>query len=141
MRTRTETLEHDGELNTLPYLDVLMNLIIFMLLSMTGLATHGMINATTTGDASGPSTTEQLRVIIDERGFTVRRADRTVELRGRDYAQLTSTLETMKSGELDTRAVVSAAPDTSYEIVVATLDAMRGSAGHRLFPDVALDHR
>ena len=33
-----------GELNIVPYLDILMNLIIFMLLSMTGLATFGILN-------------------------------------------------------------------------------------------------
>ncbi|MFP2962692.1 ExbD/TolR family protein [Myxococcus sp. 1LA] len=36
--------EEAGELNIVPYLDILMNLIIFMLLSITGLATFGIIN-------------------------------------------------------------------------------------------------
>lgn len=36
--------EEMGELNIVPYLDILMNLIIFMLLSMTGLATFGIVN-------------------------------------------------------------------------------------------------
>ena len=35
---------HAGELNIVPYLDILMNLIIFMLLSMTGLAAFGILN-------------------------------------------------------------------------------------------------
>ncbi|HEX9507565.1 MAG TPA: biopolymer transporter ExbD, partial [Myxococcales bacterium] len=33
-----------SELNFVPYLDILMNLIIFMLLSMTGLAVFGILN-------------------------------------------------------------------------------------------------
>ncbi len=36
--------EEVGELNIVPYLDILMNLIIFMLLSMTGLAAFGVLN-------------------------------------------------------------------------------------------------
>ena len=36
--------DETGELNVVPYLDILMNLIIFMLLSMAGLATWGMVN-------------------------------------------------------------------------------------------------
>src|SRR5689334_9586730 len=36
--------EEGGELNIVPYLDILMNLILFMLLSMTGLAAFGILN-------------------------------------------------------------------------------------------------
>jgi biopolymer transport protein ExbD len=140
MRTHGHVIEHDGELNILPYLDVLMNLIIFMLLSMTGLASYGVINATTAGATRGDSiATEQVRVEITDAGFLVRRGDQAIQLDGRDFARLTSTLESIKSGDLDTRATLTAAPSTSFETVTATLDAMRGAAGHPLYPDVALD--
>jgi biopolymer transport protein ExbD len=141
MRTRGgEAVEHDGELNTLPYLDVLMNLIIFMLLSMTGLATYGVINATSAGSApGGDESVEQVHVRIVGRGFVVQRGEQRVEVADHDYVRLSAVLASMKSNESDTRAVLSATADTSYETVTATLDAMRGSAGHRLFPDVALD--
>ena len=36
--------EEAGELNIVPYLDILMNLILFMLLSITGLASFGILN-------------------------------------------------------------------------------------------------
>ena len=36
--------EEGGELNIVPYLDILMNLIMFMLLSITGLAAFGILN-------------------------------------------------------------------------------------------------
>ncbi len=47
--------EESGELNIVPYLDILMNLIIFMLLSMAGLATFGIlnVNAPTYGGGGG----------------------------------------------------------------------------------------
>src|SRR4029077_11484388 len=43
-KIRPKEDEETGELNIVPYLDILMNLIIFMLLSMTGLATFGILN-------------------------------------------------------------------------------------------------
>jgi biopolymer transport protein TolR len=43
-KLRPHEEEEVGELNIVPYLDILMNLIIFMLLSMTGLAAFGILN-------------------------------------------------------------------------------------------------
>jgi biopolymer transport protein TolR len=65
------------ELNIVPYLDILMNLIIFMLLSMTGLATFGMlnVNAPTYGSGGGGAPDEKppllLNVSIAKKGFYV----------------------------------------------------------------------
>src|SRR5512141_278506 len=44
MRRRVHVEEHMGELNIVPYLDVVVNLVMFMLLSMTGLITLGVLN-------------------------------------------------------------------------------------------------
>src|SRR5512141_2344459 len=44
MRRRVREEEHAGELNIVPYLDVVVNLVMFMLLSMTGLITLGVLN-------------------------------------------------------------------------------------------------
>jgi biopolymer transport protein TolR len=50
--------EEAGELNIVPYLDILMNLIIFILLSMSGLATLGILNVSAPafggGGGAGP---------------------------------------------------------------------------------------
>jgi biopolymer transport protein TolR len=75
LRSREE--DEAGELNIVPYLDVLMNLIIFMLLSMTGLATFGILNVSApnygTGVSDGTPALEQqvLSVSISARGFYV----------------------------------------------------------------------
>src|SRR5829696_8526767 len=70
--------EEAGELNIIPYLDILMNLIIFILLSMTGLATFGIlnVNAPNYGGAGSTSDTPQkppllLSVAISKKGFFV----------------------------------------------------------------------
>lgn len=67
--------EEMGELNIIPYLDILMNLIIFMLLSMTGLATFGVLNisAPAFGGGGGGDSNEKppllLTVAISKKGF------------------------------------------------------------------------
>jgi biopolymer transport protein TolR len=43
-KTRPREPDEAGELNIVPYLDIMMNLIMFMLLSMTGLAVFGILN-------------------------------------------------------------------------------------------------
>jgi biopolymer transport protein TolR len=69
-----------SELNIIPYLDILMNLIIFMLLSMTGLASFGIVNVTAPEYDNGttamtqPSQSPQqhlLSVGVSARGFYV----------------------------------------------------------------------
>src|SRR5712692_4491240 len=67
-----------GELNIVPYLDILMNLIIFMLLSMTGLAVFGIlnVNAPNYGGATASMNQEGapkllLSVLISKKGFFV----------------------------------------------------------------------
>lgn len=76
-KIRPKEEEETGELNIIPYLDILMNLIIFILLSMTGLATFGIlnVNAPNYGAASGASDDNPekppllLTVAISPKGF------------------------------------------------------------------------
>lgn len=73
--------EHEemGELNLVPYLDILMNLIIFMLMSITGLAAFGVLNVTApaygapaAGSAGGPTEEPfQLSVQIGKQGLYI----------------------------------------------------------------------
>ncbi|MBL8955856.1 MAG: biopolymer transporter ExbD [Myxococcaceae bacterium] len=77
-KVRPKEEEETGELNIIPYLDILMNLIIFILLSMTGLATFGIlnVNAPNYGGGAGASDTPQkppllLNVAIGKKGFYV----------------------------------------------------------------------
>ncbi len=69
-----------GELNIVPYLDILMNLIIFMLLSMTGLALFGILNVNAPNYGGAPAVANQdnsgvpkllLSVLISQKGFFV----------------------------------------------------------------------
>lgn len=82
MKRRARPIEHQGELNVVPYLDVVVNLVMFMLMSMTGFITFQMINVTTpdlASDATASSTPPPqekeedfvLNVSISSKGFYI----------------------------------------------------------------------
>src|SRR5690242_8591349 len=72
--------EESGELNIVPYLDILMNLILFMLLSITGLASFGILNVSAP-NYGGPAAAVQpenpdqpkltLSVLISKKGHFI----------------------------------------------------------------------
>jgi len=80
-KRKTRVREHDeaGELNIVPYLDIMMNLIMFMLLSMTGLAVFGILNVNAPsygGPSAGVSDNPEgpkllLSVLISKKGYYV----------------------------------------------------------------------
>ena len=78
-KIRPKEAEETGELNIVPYLDILMNLIIFMLLSMTGLATFGILNVNAPNyggaAAANPEKPEKppllLTVAISKKGYYI----------------------------------------------------------------------
>lgn len=155
--------EEMGELNIIPYLDILMNLILFMLLSINGLAAFGIINVSAPG-YGGPSTTvapqenpEQprlvLSVLISKKGHFINSENAilgqdgapTVGLKADgsyDYASLNAQMMKIKSAfPSETKVVVAADPEIPYDALIQTMDALRETRDkpHRvLFPDVTL---
>lgn len=157
-----------GELNIVPYLDILMNLIIFMLLSMAGLATFGMlnVNAPSYGAAAGsgggndekPPLT--LTVAVAKTGFYIAATGGvlpgqtepsaapgegapTIPNKGDgtyDYAALTAKMMEIKATfPTESKVIIAAEADTSYETLVETMDATRETLDRKLlFPDVTL---
>src|SRR5438445_13671318 len=86
-KIRPKEEEDVGELNIVPYLDILMNLIIFMLLSMTGLAAFGILNVNAPNyGAAGPAAQSAdnqkdkllLSVLISKKGFFVAGANAVI---------------------------------------------------------------
>ncbi len=154
MRLRRRLLdeEHAGELNIVPYLDVVTNLVMFMLLSITGLIALGVVNVSAPkigGEAAAQAEPTQprllLTVAISKQGFYVAGAGGvlggpadqpavdanqppTVPLRDgkHDYATLTELLQKVKERyPQETNVILSADPDISYEVLVHTMDAAR----------------
>ena len=150
MRRRVHAEEHTGELNIVPYLDVVVNLVMFMLLSMTGLISLGVLNVSspkigveTTTAAAENAPKLLLNVSISKVGFFIAgaggvlgadagegEADRppTIPLKdGKyDYATLTAELAKIKEKyPSETQVIIAADRDILYDVLVQTMDACR----------------
>jgi len=152
MRRRVHVEEEVGELNIVPYLDIVVNLVMFMLLSMTGLISLGVLNVSTPkiGGAAATTAGEQqeqpkllLTVAIAKQGFYVAGAGGvlgadaatpdavrppTIPLKDgkHDYVALTEQLRTIKEKfPNETAVILSADMDVVYEILIQTMDACR----------------
>lgn len=151
-----------GELNIVPYLDILMNLILFMLMSITGFAVFGILNVNAPsygGPAAGVSQQENpdeqkmvLSVLISKKGYFVNTQHTvlgqetgapTVPVKADgsyDYEALTAQMvEVKRAVPEETKVIIAAEPEISYEALVQTMDAIRETKDKRLlFPDVTL---
>ncbi len=151
MRRRIREEEHTGELNIVPYLDVVVNLVMFMLLSMTGLITLGVLNVSAPkigGETAGAGGQPEkppllLTVAIGRQGFFVAGAGGvlgkdaekpdasrppTIPLRdGKyDYASLSEQMKKIKEQfPNETAVILSADPDVVYDVLIQTMDACR----------------
>lgn len=157
-----------GELNIIPYLDILMNLNLFMLASITGLAAMGILNVNAPNygaAAGGPSDQENqntllLTVAIATNGFYVAaqggvlgnqpesaavpgQGEPTIPKKPDgtyDFAGLTAKLVQIKQTfPTQSKVVIAGQQDVVYETLVATMDACRETSDRKLlFPDVTL---
>lgn len=165
-KLRPKEREETGELNIVPYLDILMNLIMFMLLSMTGLAAFGVLNVTSPRYSQGGGGGQVdkpkmlLTVLIGERGFYVAGAGAILGgtdappnsgTGGRepsiprnadgtyDFKKLTAQMVEVKKAYPDeTKVIIGADPTVPYGTLVKTMDACREHDGQTLFFDVSL---
>jgi biopolymer transport protein TolR len=147
-----------GELNLVPYLDIIVNLNMFMLLTFQVVLELKVINFNP--PASGPSTdiagknvddpTVVLSVLITKSGHAITTTEaigtKQVPLKGvdYDYAELEKQLEALRDRtdiKIDPdNLIVVAEPAVTYDKVVATLDAARYRQDGKteLFPHVTL---
>jgi len=163
MRRRIHPEEATGELNIVPYLDVVVNLVIFMLLSMTGLISLGVLNVSaprisTEAAAPGESGPKLLlTVAIGRQGFYVAGAGGvlgseasatdmerppTIPLKGDryDYEALTSELVKIKEQyPNETQVILSADPGILYDTLIQTMDACRDELVK--LPDGTIEHK
>jgi biopolymer transport protein TolR len=156
MREHNEELEDEaGELNLVPYMDIVTNIIIFLLASVINQVGLGNVNVTvpTLSSGGGESADEpdkkplNLTVSVGASGFTVAAAGGVLPVIPKlpngqyDFKSLTTKLLEIKSSPdnaTETKANFNADAAIVYDVVVATLDAMRQTdEGKVLFPDVA----
>ena len=167
-KIRPKEEEEQGELNIIPYLDILMNLIIFILLSMTGLATFGILNVNAPAygaDGAGNDKPDKppllLTVAISPKGFFLAATGGVlpgaegalpaapgegVPTVGKladgnwDYVGLNTKMKEIKTAfPNESKVIIAADKDIQYEVLVSTMDALRETTDHKLlFPDVTL---
>jgi biopolymer transport protein ExbD len=169
-RVRAQHFEQlSGELNLVPYLDVMINLIMFILLTMTTMLNFGIINLSAPAYATGASTGDSddtkaelnLLVTITDKGFLITGAPTllghpvaaklhlgssdggpTIAKKKDDYdyeALAKAAKEIKLAFPAETKAILFAEPDIWYEVVVKTMDAIREEDGKVLFPDVVFN--
>jgi len=165
MRRRVHVEEEVGELNIVPYLDIVVNLVMFMLLSMTGLISLGVLNVSTPKIGGAAATTAEqaeqpkllLTVAIGKQGFYIAGAGGvlgadaatpdatrppTIPLRdGKyDYAALSEQLHGIKEKfPSETAVILSADMDVVYDTLIQTMDACREYVLRK--PDGSTEHK
>jgi len=157
-KLRIRGRQEGQELNIVPYLDILMNLIMFMLLSITGLSAYGILNVNAP-NYGGPATqvTEEgdkpkllLTVLISKKGFYVAatggvvgqqqqaqanpaEAPPSIPKKGDgnyDYTALTENMVNVKKEfPSESKVIVGAEGEIPYEVLVQTMDAIRETPG------------
>jgi biopolymer transport protein ExbD len=159
--------EEGGELNIVPYLDILMNLIIFMLLSMAGLATFGMLNVNAPNYGAGAGAGNEndkppltLTVAVAKCGFFIAATGGVLPGQTEpsapvgegactiprkpdntyNYDALTAKMMEIKATfPTESKVIIAAEADTDYDSLVSTMDATRETPDRKLlFPDVTL---
>jgi biopolymer transport protein ExbD len=149
-----EAEEETGEINLVPYMDIVTNIIIFLLASVVNNVAFGNVNISSPTIASGagaaaleePKEELNLTVLAGANGFIIGAAGGMLPIIPKlpngayDYKALTAKLMEIKAqpeNAEETKATFNADAHTPYNIVIETLDAMRIDAtGKRLFPDV-----
>ncbi len=163
MREDAEDEEMEsGELNLVPYLDIVTNVIMFLMMTTTFAAALGSINVSSpTILPPGPPVEKpvdvqpelHLTLQISDQGYTLATSHGvfyaggvtgkvpTIPKRGGEYdnAWLAEQMRLIKNQEPgETRVIVNADPGITYESVVGAMDSIRQDPQGALFPDVAL---
>jgi biopolymer transport protein ExbD len=134
--------EEASELNVVPFLDIITNVLMFVLATVA-------ITFTATVDTRPPSTRParderplNLSILVSDDGLSVKTRDGTIAKLARDdYAGLQRCVAGLKASADfadETSVTLSASAGVRYESLIATMDAVRTTDdGKELFPDVA----
>jgi biopolymer transport protein TolR len=156
MRDHNEEAEEEaGELNLVPYMDIVTNIIIFLLASVVNQIALGNINvASPTISAGGGAAADtppdkpplNLTITVGATGYIIGASGGVLPTIPKlpsgqyDYKALTAKLKEIKAtpdAADETKATFNADAHIPYDVVIATLDAMRTAEdGKLLFPDV-----
>jgi biopolymer transport protein ExbD len=153
-----EAEEGDGELNLVPYLDMMVTLVMFLLFSFQAMLEMGLIpmNAPAYDASPGPSQPQKdpdkpvimVTLVIGDSGYNVQS----------DHPEITGTLDIPKLGDgkydlaglrgkmiewkkthgLNENLVITAFNNIEYQTVVDAMDELRKDGDKDLYPNVVL---
>lgn len=150
--------EEGGELNIVPFLDIIVNILIFVLATVAVTFTSSIETTPPSGKQAGvrstvPSEALNLTVFIVPDGFSLKASGGNIApgctgvgpgiaipLAGGkyDYRSLTACASKLKEKfEDENQAYITANPGTEYQILINVIDALRtSSAGAPMFENI-----
>ncbi len=152
--------EEAGELNIIPFLDIIMNIVVFMMATLSVVFTSSIDTMPpAAGGSRGTRTASKalnLTALITSDGIALKTsggniatgcqtigAGITVPKRGtgeHDYAELTRCVSELKKQNErfaeESQVTITANPDVEYQVIIHTMDALRKDATGELFPNV-----
>jgi biopolymer transport protein TolR len=152
--------EEGGELNIVPFLDIIMNVLMFVLASVavTYTATLDTSPPKLGGASARPPSTPTLgfTVLVTGDGFSLKASGGNVSPgcngtgpgmaipranNDYDYVALKACADKLKKSSPDfageSAVTLSASPNIKYQVIISTMDALRTApGGDELFPDV-----
>jgi biopolymer transport protein ExbD len=152
--------EEGGELNIVPFLDIITNVLMFVLatVSVTFTATIDSFPPKRGGRGGPPPDHPSLNltVIVVPEGFSIKGSGASIATgcegtgsgitvpraaNDYDYAGLNACVKKLKgasdTAKDETTVTISANPSIPYQVVISTIDAVRkDDQGQELFPDV-----
>lgn len=145
-----EPAEEGKEINVVPFLDIITNVLMFVLatVAVTFTATIDVgVGRASTVQRPADAHPLDLAVLVVNDGFSVKTQNgnvATIPKKGGayDYSALRDCAAKLKASDpafaQEEGVTVSANPQIPYEVMIATFDALRTSAqGNELFPNVA----
>ncbi len=157
-KTEIDPSERMGELNIVPFLDVVVNLMLFLLATSAATISIAQADASLPGlcrDCHSPRGLE-LSVTLTRDGVVVadregRLAEGCAEMSGDampavqrlpsgyDFAALRTCAEHLHQDHpSESSVIVSADPEVPYDAIIGAMDAMRGGPDGLLFPEVRI---
>ncbi|WP_437785080.1 ExbD/TolR family protein [Sorangium sp. So ce1097] len=156
-----EAGEEAGELNVVPYLDIIMNILIFVLASVS-VTFVSSIDTTPPSIGGGKVRSElsskalNLSAFITSQGISLKTSSGniatgcqdvgsgvTVPKTGNDshdFPALTACAKRLKNArpefKEETQVTITANPGIDYKTIIDVMDALRSDAGEELFPEV-----
>jgi biopolymer transport protein TolR len=145
-----EYLAHE-EINLVPYMDVMVNLIIFLLVTISYFLPVAMLSIFPLSVSSNPNPTPQeekpeltLSIFITQNAFTMAGFGGVMpEIPKKndeyDYEALAQkAVEVKDAFPRETQVIVAAEREVKYEVLIKVMDTLRNKGDRLLFPNVQL---